>query len=297
MDKIYDISNFLPEKIRERYLYFVQAGNQIEEIRMVVNQMLYFVCDSNILDSDLIITKTDIQEVMEYMTDYSLYSYENEIKEGYFTVKGGHRIGVAGKAIYEDGILKNVVDISAVNIRICHDINVDCDIKEIKKYMLNRNILIISSPGIGKTTLLREIVRIYSDEFNKKIVVIDERNEITGNYNGENIINVGKRTFVLSSYKKDTGINLAVRSLAPEYVAVDEIGSKEDFVAINNASNAGVNIIATIHGDNLEEVFERRELSAEVCENRFNLFVILHKRSGKRYIEIYDREHKRICWK
>lgn len=295
MDKLFEINQYLPEKIRERYQYFIQAGYQIEEIRIGAKLPVIFITNKGKINTDIIVSKDEVEEAMEYMTNYSLYSYEKEIKEGFFTLKGGHRIGVAGKAVYEDGILKRIIDISAINIRVCHDYKNNFEINHIEEYIEDENILIISPPGFGKTTLLRKLARTCSDELYRKVVVVDERNEIAGNYNGESVIYIGKMTFVLSGYSKEYGIMSAIRSLSPEYIIVDEIGSNKDMDAIYDATKCGVKVIATVHGKNLEDILDRRWLKKAVDDKQFGRYIIISKDHSMRKVEIYDREFKKIC--
>ena len=151
-------------------------------------------------------------------------------------------------------IIKNI---KFMNYRISHDLkNAGCELVN-KIVEEKENLLIISPPGLGKTTLLRNIIRGYSNLKGINVTVVDERNEIGGSYRGVPMINLGLRTDVISDCTKYSGIVMAIRSMAPKVIAVDEIGSGADFKAIEYAVNSGVSVVATIHGKDLAEAREK----------------------------------------
>ena len=175
---------------------------------------------------------------------------------------GGHRIGISGTAVYEDGELKNIRDISYINVRIAHELKGVGEGLFAKLFSENKisNTLIISPPGAGKTTLLRDLIRLVSDNFKRyRVAVVDERNEISASFLGEPQNDIGKRTDVLCGYKKKDGIIRAIRSMSPDLIALDEIGSREDTDAIIKCKYCGVNVIATMHGDSFLDAKEFME--------------------------------------
>ncbi len=267
----------------------------VEEIRLRVDKPLMIVMkgedyyidnNGNIANrnNSYIVTKQDIIKSFEIICNYSIYAVEDELKNGFITIKGGHRIGVTGKVIYERNEIKTLKEISSLNIRIAKEIIGVSD--KVIPYIIKKNnsiyhTLIVSPPGCGKTTLLRDIVRNLSDGMKKynfkglKVGVVDERSEIAGTYRGIPQNNIGVRTDVLDSCKKYDGIMLLIRSMSPHIVATDELGDSKDIKAIHEALKAGVKIISTVHGENMEDLLNKPNLKQIINENIFERFVIM----------------------
>ena len=189
--------------------------------------------------------KQEMKETIEHISNYSLYAYEHELKQGFITIEGGHRVGMAGQVIMEGGKIKNMKYISSINIRVSHEV-LDCANKIFPYITYNKQMyhtLIISPPRCGKTTLLRDVIRQISDG-NRWIKgctvgVVDERSELGGCYLGVIQNNLGMRTDILDRCPKADGMIMLIRSMAPQVVAVDEIGAKEDVHAIEYAMHCG----------------------------------------------------------
>ena len=239
--------------------------------------------------------KQEMKETIEHISNYSLYAYEHELKQGFITIEGGHRVGMAGQVIMEGGKIKNMKYISSINIRVSHEV-LDCANKIFPYITYNKQMyhtLIISPPRCGKTTLLRDVIRQISDG-NRWIKgctvgVVDERSELGGCYLGVIQNNLGMRTDILDRCPKADGMIMLIRSMAPQVVAVDEIGAKEDVHAIEYAMHCGCKMLATAHGDSMEEICKKPIFEKLIREKRFERYVILSNRYRLGWIEaVYD---------
>ena len=232
-------------------------------------------------------SQSDIAETVERISQYSLYALEEELKAGYITLPGGHRVGVVGKTVVEGGQIKTIRPISGLNIRIsraalgCAD-GVLPQIME-NNGILPHNTMIISPPGCGKTTLLRDIIRKLSDEMQLTVGVVDERSEIGGSYKGVAQNDVGVRTDLLDGCPKAEGMILLLRAMAPQVIAVDELGGKGDSCAVENVSNAGVRLLCTVHGNDVQDVRQKPNLKGLFDKGIFKRLVVLNgpKKEGE----------------
>ncbi len=201
----------------------------------------------------LCITPQEIEEAIFNACDRSIYAHLEDFKNGFVTLQGGHRVGFCGTYVYENGYVSGQRDISSLNIRIAREVEGCSDALDGILCDSPKNILICGPPQCGKTTLLRDVIRkISSGNLYKrcKVVVIDERGEISALKNSSANNNVGIHTDVIGFCKKKDGIVNAIRSLSPDIIACDELGSEEDINALFLCSTCGVNVIATIHCEN-----------------------------------------------
>lgn len=250
-------------------------------------------------------TREELKNMMQKISNYSLYAYEEDIRQGFITIKGGHRIGIAGECVMENGKVKTIRNISSVNVRIANEI-IGCSDK-VLPYIISKNrvynTIIISPPKCGKTTILRDITRNISNGvsslglYGKKVAVIDERSEIGACHFGIPQNDLGMRTDILDNCLKREGMIMAIRSLSPEVLICDEIGTKGDIEALMMAFNSGVNIVVTIHGFTIEDLYKRLVFK-ELLDNKIlERAVVLSSRNGVGTIEnVYDlKGGKSIC--
>lgn len=286
--------DFLPKRIRD-FLYFLPLDS-LEEIRLrqgLPITLAYadgcrYITASGKLSSSytgcLIASKSDLIEGMELISCSSVYALADEIKNGYITVSGGHRVGICGNVVSSDGKISNINHIFGLNYRVAKEVIGSA--KKIMPYIFSknkiRNTLIISPPQCGKTTLLRDVARSLS-ELGKKVSIIDERNEISAMSEGAVGYNLGISCDVLSGASKAEGSLLMLRSMSPDVIITDELGADEEGRVLSKIANSGVNIISTIHASSRLELNKRKEISA-ICPF-FSCFVTLSRRSGAGTIE------------
>ena len=241
------------------------------------NKKIYVSSDKAVNDvskSTLLLSKCDLTDIFRCICDYSVYSYSSEIKNGFITVKGGHRVGMCGTAVFEENSLSYVKDISSLNIRIARQIY-GCADKIIRLIKNDKGSLLIAGvPLSGKTTVLRDVARQMSYIY--KTSVIDERGELAGTYMGEAQNDMGLCD-IYNGYMKDEGIMHALRSMSPEYIVCDEIGGKSDTKAIANASHAGVFMVATVHAADINDLVLRSDTSQILFSHTFKYIVFMDK--------------------
>ena len=273
----------------------------LQEIKLRVEKPLLLVyrgeeiIPGNQRGKPYIVTREDIREMLEYISNYSLYAYEQEMKQGYITIEGGHRVGMTGQAIIENGKVKNLRHISSINLRMSHEI-LGCADPIFPFITYNKKLyhtLIVSPPRCGKTTLLRDMIRQISNGNGwingMSVGVVDERSELGGCYMGVAQTQLGIRTDVLDCCPKAEGMIMLIRSMGPEVIAVDEIGTAEDVHAIEYAMHCGCKMLATVHADSMEELRKKPLFDQMVAEKRFERYVLLENREHVGQVEgIYD---------
>lgn len=285
---------YLPKKIR-KIMYFIPTEG-LEEIRLrqglpialyYSDRCCYITTGGQLSVSYsgcMIATKADLIEGIELISEASVYALKDEIKSGYITIDGGHRVGICGNAVTEDGKISNISHVSGLNYRVAKEIIGAA--KEVMPYIYDsqriRNTLIISPPQCGKTTLLRDVARSLSAS-GKKVSIIDERNEISAMNNGSRGYDLGISCDILGGAAKAEGSILMLRSMSPDVIITDELGADDEGRVLSRIANSGVHLISTIHAKNRSDLENRSEVAA-MCPF-FSCFVTLSRRNGAGTVE------------
>ncbi len=310
-----DIIHMFPERMRERWGKTAEHAGSLQEIRLRVGRPETVMIDGRErfvgTDGELrdrpsgktVCTAEDVDEILGHLCRYSLYAFADEIRQGFLTVQGGHRVGLAGQVILEDdGTVRNIKYVRYLNIRIAHEV------KGISDPFLHGlydgggrlyNTLLISPPGCGKTTMLRDLIRNVSDGSacgaGMNVGVVDERSEIAGSYLGVAQNDVGARTDVLDGCPKREGMMMLVRSMTPQVLAVDELGGEEDLRALRTASGCGCRLLATVHGESLQENGYNNNMRDIIMSGLFDRYMVLTRKNGRCEVEgIYDRNGRSV---
>ena len=304
------VRRLFPQDRQQFWRAVIEDAGRIREIRLRVERPVeirrvdgdcYLDAEGNFTgrqEAAHCMDRRELEAILMHICHDSPYAFEDELKQGFLTVPGGHRIGLAGQVVQdENGRIRTMKHIGYLNIRISHQI---FGVAEgILPYVYEKgelqNVLIVSPPGCGKTTLLRELVRKVSDGSiyakGMQVSVVDERSELAGSYLGVPQNDLGSRTDVLDACPKAQGMLLLLRSMAPQVLAVDELGDAEDLAALRAAAACGCKTMATAHGANLEDVTERFRGSGEWC--LFDRIILLGKQDGQPVVErIYRRDRQ-----
>lgn len=312
------IVKFLPQRIRSYFEVLTDDMTQtLQEIRLRVGRPLNLTFG----DADLflgraglttnpaqgvIIQSDDVGQAILFLSNHSVYALEEELRQGFITIPGGHRVGFVGHGILHQGKIKQIKNFSGLNFRITREIR-GCANFILPYLMTNsggvHHTMIISPPRCGKTTLLRDLIYQISngnldfdpDFSGLKVGVVDERSELAGSYQGVHRHDLGIRTDVLDHCPKSEGMYLLIRSMSPEVIATDEIGSQEDVAAIQEAVNAGIRLMTTVHGRNLQELSSRPILRELLNSKIFTRYIVLSNRGRPGTIEgVYDENFVKL---
>lgn len=312
------IEEFFPARLREPWRMCLVSFDKLEEIRIRVMQPVLIRWDgleySLTIDGELmeiekkgnktfvIYSDKDIDDIFRHFCHDSVYAYEEERRKGVMTIEGGHRVGLAGEMVYTEGQGYIMKYIRYMNIRVAHEIKGIA--KELMPWIASSkgvyNTLIVSPPGIGKTTLLRDIIRLLSNgegaEKGYTVGVIDERGELAAAYRGGASMDCGCRTDVITGGTKQEGVRRLLRTFAPRVIAMDEIGLAEDAEAIRYAGVSGCGVIATIHATSWEDLLCKREVEQLLKEKLFRRILLLTRgEKRERYVQVLDEGGRELC--
>lgn len=312
-----EIEEILPKPIRQLISAMPMAQKQmIQEIRLRVYQPLEICLADGILylndrgttdrpDRAYITSAVDCAQMLQTISNHSLYAIEEQLRQGFVTIAGGHRVGVTGKVISEQGKVRTIQNITSFNIRIAKQVRdvaipILADLYDsIRKRPYHT--LIVSPPQCGKTTLLRDIICQFSRGNSAltipshKIGVVDERSELAGCVHGVPQADLGSRTDILDACPKAEGMMMLVRSMSPQIIAVDEIGTESDAIAVDEVLHAGISMITTAHAYSIEELTERPIMREMVSKRIFDRYVVLTKIPRVGTVQgIYDKNKMRL---
>lgn len=288
------ILSVLPQQLR-RYMCNIDLDGA-SELRLIAGKPLavrypdgdrYVTAHSTLTKTAALgapVTRPQLCEMLERITGSSLYSVKDEIRNGYITIEGGHRIGLAGTAVTENGSVEFIRDISAMNVRIANEVIGAAD--EAAKSIITpteiKSALFVSPPGAGKTTMLRDMVRQLSYS-GCAVSVADERCEIAAMHSGRSAFDLGPLTTVIDNCPKERAMLMLLRSMSPDVIVTDEIGTRGDADAVTSIMNSGVAVIASAHGSSIKQLRRRAELAAVI--DMFDLVILLSRRNGAGTIE------------
>ncbi|MDK2855777.1 MAG: stage sporulation protein [Bacillota bacterium] len=291
-----EILPFLAFSLREPLRRLpAEVKEDLLEIRLRLGRMVMLVkADGDLaLPGSPCLDQAAMDQTLQFLTQSSFYAREEELRQGFITLPGGHRVGMVGRAVLEQGRIRTLKHISGLNIRLARQVLGAAD--SVLPYLVENgeflSTLIISPPGAGKTTLLRDLIRQVSTGVpllglkGHKVGVVDERSELAASYLGVPQNDVGPRTDVLDGAGKAEGIMLLLRSMSPEVIATDEVGSRADVAALEEALVSGVRLIATAHGHGIKDLSRRPFLRGLIARGLFNRIVCLGNSCGPGTVE------------
>lgn len=298
------LKNILPDDIYE-ILKFQVNFNAINEIRLRADKPIVLSIGgkraflgakgvtTNLKDA-LYSSKIMIEDIIFRASECSIYSVNEQIKRGYLVMRGGIRLGIGGDLIEENGKIKTMTNFSSINIRLPHEIK-NCSLS-VFDYLITKdsvlNTLIISPPGAGKTTLLRDFVlQLSLRNYAFNVLILDERGEIDLDKNGS----VGNFADKISFANKTIGFENGIRSLSPNIIVTDELGTKEDVNAVMYAVNSGVSVLASVHSDSIESFLKKPYFQDIIANKIFKRYVLLSMKNGPGTLEgVYDENFSRV---
>lgn len=291
-----EIFKVLPIKLKEQIENTCKM-DRITEIRLRNNRavIVYEMTDEKVIN--YVMKKEEFGAILAAISKNSIYAIEKDIKQGFVTINGGHRIGICGEAVFDDNKVISIKNINSMNIRVASQkVGVA---RKVMPYIVNggaiNNTLIISPPGMGKTTMLRDIARYLSDGVYElgfrgvNVGIVDERSEIAACFYGDAMLDVGMRTDIISNISKSKGMEMMIRSMGLKVIVTDEIGSKEDVEAMRYAMTSGVKCIFTVHGKNFDEVISKEDMGDIIEQGFFDVVIVLSNKNG---IGTVEKVHK-----
>lgn len=298
-----EVLSFLPEKIQAKIRENSEDKLQtIEEIRLRLERPIIL----KYADGEKVIKySVNIEEIvscLQAICENSIYTYQNQIAEGFVTIKGGHRVGISGSGVMEKGKIININHIYSLNFRIARQVIGSGN--KVLKYILDvdknniYNTLIVSCPGAGKTTIIRDIVRQISTGIKEikflaiNVGVVDERGEIASLYRGAPQNEIGIKTDIIDNVPKNLGMKMLIRSMVPKVIVADEIGSNEDIEAIKYAICSGCKGLFTAHGSSFEDISLNPIIKNLIATNIVERIIFLDEENKGKIKDVFSLNKK-----
>jgi len=305
------MKNILEEPLVEIFDKYINI-EKLTEIRMRLNKRLvvfvsgkpyYLALDgiTNVKEKAIIVSREMLYNTIKRASERSLYAVNNQLKQGFLTVLGGIRLGICGEVVVENGKIQTIKNFSSINIRIAKEVK-NCSLN-ILEYILSggfNNTLIISPPGCGKTTLIRDILYQMSlRSYTYNVLLADERYEIANCFNGKPTLDVGDFTDIVSGVEKSYAFDCGLRSMGPDILVTDELATKDDMSSVLRISNSGVKLLASIHAKDIDQLKNKKDFEEILSQKVFKRFVVLGLSRGVGTIEgVYDENFRCIyAWK
>lgn len=285
----------------------------LEEIRIRVGQPMIFVYGAKekffsreppyLLESCFrpwILTQQHMRQMLNFMCSYSLYAYAKDFNMGFLTLPGGNRVGIAGEMVQEESKSAAMEYPCFFNIRIARE-KKGCSDALMPLICQGEDIyhtLIAAPPGVGKTTFLRDCVRQLAgrEAAGRNITVIDERYEIAASVHGVPQNDLGMRSDVISGCRKEEAMLLALRTMRPDIIAVDELGSERDDIAVDRIVTCGVRLLATAHAGSMEQLWQQRRHRIWMEHRIFQRYIFLKKEvDGSRSFRVFNEKGENLC--
>lgn len=301
------------EELFPQYIFkaFAQLPTKkLNEIRLRLNKKIvvtlqgksYYLCQEGLTgnaDKALIADKFLIDEIVKRACENSVYAYSNQIREGFLTLRGGARVGLCGEGVCENGAVKTLKNINSLAIRVPHEVK-GCSAPAME-YLFRGGFLstlVISPPGCGKTTFIRDIIfQLSQKNYCYSVLVCDERFEIANCFNGINTLDVGEFCDIVSGVPKNYAFGNAIRAMRPDILVTDELGGEKDCDAVVSASSCGTGILASVHAKDIDDLKRKQGFERILKEKVFDRFVVLSSRNGPGTIEgVFDENLRCISY-
>ena len=285
--------SFLPDKLKNAILRL--GIDKVTEIRIRCFCPVLVIVDGKktVLDK-FVLSSCDIDKIVLTVCKRSIYSYEEQIKQGYIMTDCGLRIGLSGEAVISNDKISTIKNFNSLCVRIPHNLS-GVSSEFFNSVYKGGSVLVVSPPGAGKTTFIRDFIKNLSSKSQKNVIVVDERNEIACK-TGDRHFNLGTTVDVLTYFNKSFGLNQAIRTLNPDVIVLDELVSKIDLNDVITAIYGGVDVVATIHAKSIKELSRRKFAKEIISVKPFDYYVIISQNYGARQYNYFDKDFNKICF-